>query len=198
MADFCVAVWIVRWVLLAPAGVDFKRLGTISGLCSTFLLTALPALTGPVVVILKKKKHQCNASWPPNRNNPAWYSLAGYWSCSQFPKSLLESHCSILRFLTVPPTPPQEPRCSWLLPASSSSLTSLLGWGGWRSRDSIHSCQHGGWPNMRPFSSAGCLEARRNMMCLTNWQTWLSRTSQLERCQGNRSASLSSVRVSLI
>lgn len=102
------------------------RLGTISGLCSSFLLAALPALTGPVVVILKKSTSAVLSDHL--RHNQDRRTPAGCWSCSRFRQSLLESHCSILRFLTVPPTPPRSHAAhGCFLPLPPHSLPCLDG-----------------------------------------------------------------------
>lgn len=69
-----------------------------------------------------KKKHQHSAFWRPDRHNLAWCSPAGYWSCSRPPKIPLKPHCSILRFLPVPPIPPRRhdgPGCFLPLPPCS-------------------------------------------------------------------------------
>lgn len=108
-------------VLFAPIGIGFIRLGAIPGLCSSLPLPVLPALTGPAVTVWKRSTSRVLSGLLTERIRPCALQT-GYWSCSKFLQSLLEPHCSILKFLIAPLTPPGSHTahsCFFALPSHS-------------------------------------------------------------------------------
>lgn len=97
------------------------RLRAIPGLSSS-LSSDSPTSTYWCCYYYLKKKHKYSSFWPPDRQNRTLCYPPGYWSCSKFSQSLLKLHCSIVKFLAAPLTPPGNHiahGCFFALPSHS-------------------------------------------------------------------------------